>query len=109
MRGGSLDLGAFARALGLIAVALMLVLAVIHVRRQEKPVWWPVAAPAAANDALTRELARCQAIGIAAIDDPGCKSAWVENRRRFFILPSADAAPALHATEGDPAATPGGR
>ena len=109
MRGGSLDLGAFARALGLIAVALMLVMAIIHVRRQEEPVWPRVTASAAANDALTRELARCQTIGMGAADDAGCKAAWAENRRRFFILPSADAAPALHPTEGDPAATPPGR
>lgn len=109
MRGGTLDLGAFVRALGLIAVALILVLTVIHVRRQEEPVWPPVPVSAAANDALTRELARCQAIGIAAIDDAGCKAAWAENRRRFFILPSADAAPILHATEANPAAASGGR
>jgi conjugative transfer region protein TrbK len=109
MRGGSLDLGTFSRALGLIAVALILVLAIIHVRRQGTTAWPSLVAPAAPNDALAQELARCQAIGIAAIDDAGCKSAWAENRRRFFILPSADAAPTLHATESNPAATPRGR
>ena len=109
MRGGSLDIGAFARAIGLIAVALILVLAVIHVRRQGEPARWSLAEPAAPNDALARELARCRSIGMAEADDSGCKATWAENRRRFFILPSADAAPALHVTETSPAAMPGGR
>ena len=103
MRGGSLDLGAFARALGLIAVALILVLAVIHFRRQEEPARWSLAAPAAPGEALARELARCQAIGMAATEDADCTASWAENRRRFFGLPSADASPALHATEANPA------
>lgn len=30
------------------------------------------------------ELARCRDLGIAATDDPACKKAWVENRRRFL-------------------------
>ena len=109
MRGGSLDIGAFARALGLMAVALILVLAVIHLRRQGEPARWSLAEPAAPNDALARELARCRSIGRTATDDADCKAAWAENRRRFFILPSADAAPALHATEGNLDATLGGR
>ncbi|MGX5843645.1 putative entry exclusion protein TrbK-alt [Mesorhizobium sp. ArgA1] len=29
-------------------------------------------------------LARCRAIDIAAADDPDCRKAWAENRRRFF-------------------------
>ena len=33
---------------------------------------------------LTRELARCQALGRRAEDDPHCLAVWVENRRRFF-------------------------
>jgi len=95
--------------IGLIAVALILVLAVIHVRRQGEPARWALAEPTAPNDALARELARCQAIGMAAADDTGCKAAWAENRRRFFILPSADGSPTLHATKTNPAATSGGR
>ena len=30
------------------------------------------------------ELARCRDLGIAAADDPACKKAWAENRRRFL-------------------------
>ena len=37
-----------------------------------------------------RELARCQAIGMAAKDDAACEAAWAENRRRFFTYRPAD-------------------
>lgn len=30
------------------------------------------------------ELARCRAIGPAALDDAACRKAWAGNRRRFF-------------------------
>ena len=104
MRGGSLDVGAFGRALGLTAVALMLVMAVIHFRRMEDPTPPSLTAPAAPDDPIARELARCQAIGMAAADDVDCKAAWAENRRRFFALPSADGSPTLRAPETNPAA-----
>ena len=42
-----------------------------------------LAAPAA-TDPLTRELARCREIGMAADSDTACKAAWAENRQRFF-------------------------
>ena len=52
-----------------------------------------LAAPAA-TDPLTRELARCREIGMAADNDPGCKAAWAENRQRFFTYtPSSAPAP----------------
>jgi conjugative transfer region protein TrbK len=52
-----------------------------------------LAAPAA-TDSLTRELARCREIGMAADHDPACKAAWAESRRRFFIYaPSSAPAP----------------
>lgn len=38
------------------------------------------------------ELARCRAIGTAAIADEACRKAWTENRRRF-LLPSRPVAP----------------
>jgi conjugative transfer region protein TrbK len=47
-----------------------------------------------AADPLTRELARCREIGVAADSDPTCKAAWAENRERFFTYtPSSDPAP----------------
>ncbi|MGV6873845.1 putative entry exclusion protein TrbK-alt [Pseudochelatococcus sp. B33] len=30
------------------------------------------------------ELARCRAIGQAALEDAACRRAWAESRRRFF-------------------------
>lgn len=32
------------------------------------------------------ELARCRDMGVAALDDPACKKAWAESRRRFLGL-----------------------
>lgn len=37
-----------------------------------------------ADDPLTRDLARCKALGDGAADDAGCKSAWKESRERFL-------------------------
>jgi conjugative transfer region protein TrbK len=54
-----------------------------------------LAAPAA-SDPLSRELARCREIGVAADSDPACKAAWAENRRRFFIY-APSSAPASEA------------
>jgi conjugative transfer region protein TrbK len=49
------------------------------------------AGPEARRQALTRpadplqtELHRCNGMGQAALDDPACRAAWAENRRRFF-------------------------
>lgn len=53
-----------------------------------------VLATPVATDPLTRELARCREIGVAADNDPVCKAAWAENRRRFFTYtPSSAPAP----------------
>jgi conjugative transfer region protein TrbK len=41
-------------------------------------------ARSAATSALNAELARCKAIGPAAAEDAGCKTAWEANRKRFF-------------------------
>ncbi|HEV2605605.1 MAG TPA: putative entry exclusion protein TrbK-alt [Microvirga sp.] len=35
-------------------------------------------------DPLRSELLRCNGLGQAALDDAACRSAWAENRRRFF-------------------------
>ena len=35
-------------------------------------------------DPLQTELLRCNGMGQAALDDPACRAAWAENRRRFF-------------------------
>ncbi|MER9236358.1 putative entry exclusion protein TrbK-alt [Mesorhizobium sp. M0622] len=38
------------------------------------------------------ELARCRAIGMAAVDDKACRKAWAQSRRRF-LQPSRPIAP----------------
>ena len=94
MREIPLDLGAWARALGLVAVTAAMIMASIHFRDGDSGVVAP-AKPGSAppqTDPLAHELARCQSIGIAAQDDSVCASAWAENRRRFFTYRPADAA-----------------
>ena len=43
----------------------------------------PAASTAAAPDPLMAELIRCRALP-PQVDDPACRAAWDENRRRFF-------------------------
>ena len=64
----------------------------------------PVRMPAAVSDPLAPELARCQAIGMAAKDDAACEAAWAENRRRFFTYRPADSATSTPPTDPQPAA-----
>ncbi|WP_091738414.1 putative entry exclusion protein TrbK-alt [Phenylobacterium immobile] len=54
-----------------------------------------------ARDPLEAELARCNDLGSPAIDDPGCKRAWSENRRRFLGGANAQA-PAVNEHPGAP-------
>jgi len=56
------------------------------------------------NDGLAHELARCQAIGARAENDPNCITAWAENRRRFFNGGSTETRPA--AAKSDKAVQP---
>ncbi len=41
-------------------------------------------ATAPVTDPLAAEFVRCNGLGTAAADDPACRAAWTENRRRFF-------------------------
>jgi conjugative transfer region protein TrbK len=86
MRAGPLNVAAWARALGLVAVTIATVMASVHFRDNDSGI---VAAaklgfPAHETNPLAGELARCRAIGMAALEDATCKAAWAENRRRFF-------------------------
>jgi conjugative transfer region protein TrbK len=90
MRAGPLNVAAWARALGLVAVTIATVMASVHFRDNDTGV---VAAaklglPLHETDPLAGELARCGAIGMAALEDAACKAAWAENRRRFFAAGS---------------------
>ena len=90
MRAGPLNVAAWARALGLVAVTIATVMASVHFRDNDTGI---VAAsklglPLHETDPLAGELARCRAIGMAALEDAACKAAWAENRRRFFAVGS---------------------
>ena len=93
MRAAPLNVGAWARALGLVAVTIATVMASVHFRDNDSGI---VAAsklglPLHETDPLAGELARCRAIGMAALEDAACEAAWAENRRRFFAAgPAAD-------------------
>ena len=109
MRVHSLEIRAFGRALGLIAIALLVILAALRVHRGESFTPSLPPAPSLSADPLARELARCRAIGLAAADDADCKAAWAENRRRFFGSSAPDAAATPQKSETTPAAKPEGR
>ena len=109
MRVRSLEIPAFGRAFGLVAIVAALVLAAIRVHRGESFIPSAPPAPSLSSDPLARELTRCRAIGLAAADDLGCKAAWAENRRRFFGSSALDAAPAPQMSETTPIAKPEGR
>jgi conjugative transfer region protein TrbK len=109
MRVRSLDIPAFGRALGLVAIVAALTLAAIRVHRGESVTPLLPPAPSLSSDPLARELARCRTIGLAAADDLGCEAAWAENRRRFFGSFAPNAAPTPQMSETPPIAKPEGQ
>jgi conjugative transfer region protein TrbK len=100
---------AMGRAIGFALIALAIVAAAVHFRYDAEPARAPLPAPSIASDALARELARCQAIGMAAEEDAACKAAWAENRRRFFASPPAEPASSAPTSEQKPADKSGDR
>ncbi|HVB81146.1 MAG TPA: putative entry exclusion protein TrbK-alt [Candidatus Binataceae bacterium] len=86
MRRPALDIGTASRAVGFVALAATIVATAVHVRHDQIGAGARVgsAATSVQSDPLARELARCQAIGMAAKDDGPCEAAWAENRRRFL-------------------------
>ena len=104
MRRRSFQFQAIARAIGYVVVAATIAAAAFHFRHDGISASAPVRGPAIESDPLAPELARCQAIGMAAKDDAACEAAWAENRRRFFISRPADSTASTLPTDPQPAA-----
>ena len=90
MRARPLEIAALGRVAGFIFVAAAIIVTAVRLdpRKAEPAPNTTPSAPAGAP--LAAELARCQAIGMAAQNDAACATAWAENRRRFFTYRPAD-------------------
>ena len=100
MRGRLLNLPSVARALGFAVVAIAIVAAALHFRTPPRRIEPRSADAPTSPDPLAEELKRCQLIADQAKDDPACKAAWAESRRRFFIYPPASALTPAPAAKG---------
>ena len=90
MHPNPLNFGAWARALGVVAVTAAMIMASIHFRDGGSGIVAPAKLGSSPphSDPLADELARCRAIGMAALKDAACKAVWAANRRRFFAAGS---------------------
>jgi conjugative transfer region protein TrbK len=100
---------AMGRVIGFALIALAIVAVALHRRYDAEPARAPLLTPSIPSDALARELARCQTIGMAAEEDAACKAAWAENRRRFFASPPTERASSTPTSEQKPADKSGDR
>jgi conjugative transfer region protein TrbK len=84
MRGCALTLGCLGLVLGYAAAGTGIVATLVHFAHQANQAGRTGAVLPVGQDALVRELVRCQHIGTMAADDARCQAAWTENRRLFF-------------------------
>jgi conjugative transfer region protein TrbK len=101
MHNRMLTIPPIGRAAGLILVAAAIFAAAVLLHLQDEPPTAISPPPVAHVDPLAAELARCQALGMAAENDTACDAAWAENRRRFFTLQPVTGGPA-----SEPSTTP---
>jgi conjugative transfer region protein TrbK len=87
------------RATGFALVGVAIVATTLHFR-DDRPTASSVTAPRP-TDPFAAELARCQALGMAAQNDDACTAAWAENRRRFFTYRPASSVSADTANHPD--------
>ena len=90
MRAPLLNLPAVARAAGFALVAVAIVATVIHLGHHEPSPGPARTVVAPQTDPLAQEITRCEALGMAAEQDPRCEAAWAENRHRFFTYRPTD-------------------
>jgi conjugative transfer region protein TrbK len=77
----------FARLAAVIAIAVAITAAALHLALEENSTeakLSPAAAETPRSNPLRETLRRCQQIGEAAARDPECLAAWDKNRRRFL-------------------------
>jgi conjugative transfer region protein TrbK len=104
MRGRPFQIQALARAAAYVMVAVAIAAIAFHFRHSDAGAPAPLPVPSIGSDPLAPELARCQAIGMAAKDDPACEAAWAENRHRFFTYRPPDSTSSAPTTDRKPAA-----
>ena len=102
MRARPLDIPAIGRAAGFVLIAAAIVLGAVHFHREGVSQSHATSPATSHLDPLAAELARCQALGMAAEYDTACDAVWAENRRRFFTYRPAESAAA--ATPAQPPA-----
>ena len=100
MRTPRLTLTAMSRATGFALVGAAIVATALHLP-DDRPTASSITAARPA-DPLAAELARCQALGMAAQNDAACTAAWAENRRRFFTYRPASSADGANHPDGAP-------
>ena len=95
MRGSFINWGCAGPALIYLSVAMGIVAGAITLAHRAHHIGstTPTGLSILPDDALTRELVRCQSLGRRAEDDAGCIAAWAENRRRFFNSPDRGSHP----------------
>jgi len=94
MRARPLEIAALGRVAGFVLVAAAIIVTAFRLDPRKAEPAPNSMLSALAGDPLAAELARCQAIGMAAQSDSACASAWAESQRRFFTYrPADDAAP----------------
>jgi conjugative transfer region protein TrbK len=96
-----LTLTAISRAVGFVLVGAAIVATALHFR-DDRPTASSVTAARPA-DPLAAELARCQALRMAAQNDAACTAAWAQKRPRFFTYRPASSASADAANHPDEA------
>jgi conjugative transfer region protein TrbK len=80
-----MDLKIAARMIAVVAIGAGLTAAISALHRDGGPEVTPsLRLRGPGGDPSLRMLARCRDMGMAALDDPECRKAWIETRRRFF-------------------------
>jgi conjugative transfer region protein TrbK len=81
-----MDMKIAARMLAVLALIAAMTAALMALRDQGTEDAASLSLRHPGGEPASLELTRCRDLGVAAIDDDGCKRAWAESRRRFLGL-----------------------